>query len=297
MRPERRRSLPRLPERIAVVTSPRGKAVHDVIRTLRRRYPLAELLVVGVQVEGVAAPAALVEGLSVAADAGAEVILLVRGGGSYEDLMPFNDEALARAISRMSVPVVTGIGHEPDTSIADMVADVRASTPTAAAEAVAPAVDELGQAVETLGRRMASALDRRVREAQHRVRLLAGRPVLSDPRMILDPVRQRIDMSRMALASAMPLRVERDAQRVARVRDGLVRTGRHMLDRPTDRIAMGAARLHDLSPLCILGRGYAVCYAADGSIVRRATQAKLGDSIDVRVSEGRIRATVDETEE
>ncbi len=137
MDPARKRPLPVYPETIGVVTSPRGAAVHDVLRTLRRRYPLARILFAGVPV-GAGAPAALIEGMQRVVMDGAEVVLLVRGGGSFEDLMPFNDRRLARTIAACPVPVVTGIGHEPDTSIADMVADVRASTPTAAAEAVAP---------------------------------------------------------------------------------------------------------------------------------------------------------------
>ena len=138
MDPARKRPLPAYPETIGLVTSPRGAAVHDVLRTLRRRYPLARILFAGVPVEGPGAADGLVDGLAKVVFAGAEVVLLVRGGGSFEDLMPFNDRRLARTIAACPVPVVTGIGHEPDTSIADMVADVRASTPTAAAEAVAP---------------------------------------------------------------------------------------------------------------------------------------------------------------
>lgn len=136
MDPARKRPLPAYPEAIGLVTSPRGAAVHDVLRTLRRRYPLARILFAGVPVEGPGAADGLVDGLAKVVFAGAEVVLLVRGGGSFEDLMPFNDRRLARTIAACPVPVVTGIGHEPDTSIADMVADVRASTPTAAAEAV-----------------------------------------------------------------------------------------------------------------------------------------------------------------
>ena len=140
MDPARKRPIPRFCQRVAVVTSPRGKAVHDVMRTLRRRNPLVELLVCGVAVEGADAPAHIIEGLRVAAQARPDAILLVRGGGSYEDLMPFNDEQLARAVAACPVPVVTGIGHEPDTTICDMVGDLRCSTPTAAAESRCPLV-------------------------------------------------------------------------------------------------------------------------------------------------------------
>ena len=140
MRDERKRPLPAFPARIGVVTSPRGKAVHDILRTLERRYPAAEVVIAGVQVEGegaVARDRSRHRG-GLGRDPGVDVVILGRGGGSYEDLMPFNSEAVARAVVACPVPVVTGIGHEPDTSIADMVADLRASTPTAAAEAVAP---------------------------------------------------------------------------------------------------------------------------------------------------------------
>ena len=158
MEPSRKRNLPSLPTRIAVVTSPRGKAVHDCLRTLRRRFPLAEVLVCGVAVEGASAPQELCHGLQVAQDSGADVILLVRGGGSYEDLMPVNVEGLARAVAASRVPVVSGIGHEPDNSIVDMVSDRRCSTPTAAAEAVAPSVVELAETIDAQGVRLTGAL-------------------------------------------------------------------------------------------------------------------------------------------
>ncbi len=298
MSPSRKRTLPRLPERIAVVTSPRGKAVHDVIRTLRRRYPLAELLVSGVQVEGVAAPEALIEGIQAAIAAEAEVILLVRGGGSYEDLMPFNDERLARAVSRSPVPVVTGIGHEPDTSIADMVSDLRASTPTAAAEAVAPSIDELDQTVSGLGRHMGAALARRLQDVEHRVGLLAGRSVLSDPRTLFDANRQRLDLMEFALRNVLPSRLGRDSERLGYMRESLVGVGSRLLDRPSDLVAMTSARLHDLSPLGILSRGYAVCYAQDGTTIVKSTDGvDPGDRVSIRVSDGRIHAVVEDTEE
>nr|MDA3936706.1 exodeoxyribonuclease VII large subunit [Actinomycetota bacterium] len=264
MRAERKRPLPRFPLRIAVVTSPRGKAIHDVIRTLRRRYPQAELLVAGVQVEGAGAAAAIVHGMRAAAEARPDVILLVRGGGSYEDLMPFNDAEVARAVARSPVPVVTGIGHEPDTSISDMVADLRASTPTAAAEAAAPTIEDMRNGIETLGRRLGKALTNRLQLVQHDVRQLAERPAFRDPRVIVGPMAQRLDLMSLALNSALPGRLDRDAQRVQFALESMRNNGARLLDRPRDRFAGGAARLHDLSPLSILGRGYAVCFASDG---------------------------------
>jgi exodeoxyribonuclease VII large subunit len=293
MRPERKRALPSFPQRIALVTSPRGKAVHDVIRTLSRRYPLAELLIAGVAVEGDSAPQAIVAGLARASECGADVILLVRGGGSYEDLMPFNAEIVARAVVACPVPVVTGIGHEPDTSIADMVSDLRASTPTAAAEAVTPAHEQLALALVREHRALAAALQNRVKSAAHQVRRLAERPVLRDPQAVLGPVAQAIDMAGMRLARAIPERLARDAQRVEYARERLRRTGPGIVESARSAMAVGAARLEDLSPLGILTRGYAVCYASDGgAVVKSIGNVNTGDSVIVRLSDGSIGASV-----
>jgi len=293
----RKRPLPRLPQRIALVTSPRGKAVHDVIRTLRRRYPIAELVIAGVAVEGDSAVAAIVEGLRIAAEADPDVVLLVRGGGSYEDLMPFNAEAVARAVVSCPVPVVTGIGHEPDTSIADMVADVRASTPTAAAEAVAPSCDELAALIAREQRALGRALAHRTDVAAQRLARLAERPVLRDPRALLVPAAQAVDFASTGLRRAMSERLDRDAERLAYARGRVVRVATRLTEQHEGAIRMAAARLDDLSPLAILGRGYAVCFASDGTtVVRNADDLAPGDGIVVRLGHGRVDATVNETE-
>jgi len=264
-----------------------------VIRTLRRRYPLAELLVAGVAVEGDGAPAAIASGLAEVSRSGADVVLLVRGGGSYEDLMPFNAELVARAIVACSVPVVTGIGHEPDTSIADMVADARTSTPTAAAEAVAPSCTEVASALAREQRALGRALSARVRSATHRVALLAEREVLRDPRSVLGPAAQAIDLAALRLERALPVRLARDGQRLAFAREGLLRLGRALPERPRASIAMASARLGDLSPLAILGRGYAVCFADNGTrLVKSVGDVSVEDVISVRVGDGAVSASV-----
>lgn len=296
MAASRKRALPRYPQRIALVTSPRGKAVHDVLRTLRRRYPLAELLIAGVAVEGVDAPRAIVEGLRVAAEARPDVILLVRGGGSYEDLMPFNHEDVARAVAGSPVPVVTGIGHEPDDSIADMVADLRASTPTAAAEAVAPAIDELRAAIDADQRLLARALSHRVQQAVHRVRRLVERPVFSDSSVFLAQAAQAVDGAGEALSRAIPDRLVRDARRLELAQVRMVRVGQRIPEQAAKRVAIGAARLSALSPLAILARGYAVGFAADGrTVLRSPDDVRVGDRIELRVEHGTIGAVVDST--
>jgi len=296
MAASRKRPLPRYPLRIALVTSPRGKAVHDVIRTLRRRYPLAELLVAGIAVEGADAPRAIVQGLRTAAESRPDVILLVRGGGSYEDLMPFNHEDVARAVADCPVPIVTGIGHEPDDSIADMVADLRASTPTAAAESVAPSLDEVRSSLDSTQRLLARALAHRVQDASHRVRMLVGRPVFSDPDVLLSQAWQALDGAGASLGRAIPTRLERDGQRLTYARDRLVRLGPVLPQRAGERVAVGAAQLHALSPLAILARGYAVAFAADGrTVLRSPEEVSVGDTIELRVQYGTIGAVVDST--
>lgn len=296
MRPERKRVLPRYPERIAVVTSPRGKAIHDVLRTLRRRYPLAELFVAGVAVEGEGAVSAIVEGLRTAGSCSAQVVLLVRGGGSYEDLMPFNSEAVARAVAACPVPVVTGIGHEPDTSIADMVSDLRASTPTAAAEAVAPSVEELDVALVRERRALGRALQTRVQAAAHSVARFAERPVLRDAHAVLGAAAQAIDLAGMRIRRALPERLNRDVQRVEYSRGRLLRVGPRLIERPGASISMMSGRLEDLSPLAILARGYTATFADDGrTVIKSIKQVRAGEFVNVRVSDGRIRATVMET--
>ena len=193
MDPARKRSIPECPQTIGLVTSPRGAAVHDVLRTLRRRYPLASIVFAGVLVEGPQAPQHLAAALTAVAESDAEVILLVRGGGSFEDLMPFNDELLARTIAQCPKPVVTGIGHEPDTSIADMVADLRASTPTAAAEAASPHVDELYEALNHQVQRMTGSLTHRLYRSEVYLDSIASRPLFKDPATLFSGDLQTVD--------------------------------------------------------------------------------------------------------
>ena len=223
MAPERKRALPRYPRAIGLVTSPRGAAVHDVLRTLRRRYPMARVLLAGVPVEGAQAPAQLAEGLRRVAGAGAEVVLLVRGGGSFEDLMPFNDEGLARAVAACPVPVVTGIGHEPDTSIADMVSDHRASTPTAAASAAVPDVRALAGELGARAHALASTVGRRLERTRLMLERLAMRPLFAEPERLLASDAQTLDDLSARLAQALPDALAADRRELDALRGALVR--------------------------------------------------------------------------
>ena len=313
----RKRRVPALPQRIAVVTSPRGKAVHDVIRTLRRRYPLGELLICGVPVEGADAPARIIRGLESAwaANPAPDVILLVRGGGSYEDLMPFNDEGLARAVAACPIPVVTGIGHEPDNSLCDMVSDRRCSTPTAAAEAIAPSVEELQHKVDNASQALGAALSGCIRGAEQELSRLSDRQLWHDSHYLTGPYSQALDIAGERLVRAIPDALKRDAVSLAALRQRLRSAGPSMLvsqDRSLavareklktagpalvrgagEQMSLAAAKLDALSPLKTLGRGYSITYAQDGhSVVDSVGKVSKGDKVRIQVQDGSLSCTV-----
>ena len=306
MAPARKRPVPAYPALVGLVTSPRGAAVHDVLRTLRRRFPLARVLVAGVVVEGSNAPAGIVEGMRA----------VVRGGGSFEDLMPFNDEGLARMIAKCPVPVVTGIGHEPDTSIADMVADLRASTPTAAAEAVSPARESLGRLFEARSSSLRASMSRALDRAGAEVRRCATRPLFCDAQLLYATEAQMLDLASDRLFRALPANLARDEASVARQRERLACALPASLDRSRTRLehererlascggalvprfgqqaALAAARLHDLSPLAVLGRGYAIARTEDGAVVKSVEAAPPGTAVDVAVADGVLACRVEQ---
>lgn len=336
MAPERKRPVPAYPEVVGIVTSPRGSVIHDMLRTLRRRYPLARVLVAGVPVEGPGAADAMVDGLAKVVFAGAEVVLLGRGGGSFEDLMPFNDRRLARTIAACPVPVVTGIGHEPDTTIADMVADVRASTPTAAAEAVAPAAGQTEARLEALGRAMRGAQERRLDAAARVLERMGSLPLFREPARLFSGEALALDDLSDRLLRALPDSLREDRHRLVLLSEALTRmlpgamlparsavegargrlavrgttltdrfdaalaadrgrlaaVGERMTASAARSVAVAAARLHDLSPLAVIGRGYAIARDGAGEVVRSVRQVGPGEPLVVTVGDGEIDCTV-----
>lgn len=314
----RKRPLVIYPQRIGLVTSPRGAAVHDVLRTLRRRFPAAKILLAGVPVEGKQASLNMIEALHTVVAAGAEEVLVVRGGGSFEDLMPFNDEALARAIAQCPVPVITGIGHEPDTSIADMVADYRASTPTAAAEAVSPHQRDVALLLDEDARRMKSVMMARLNRSDEYLNQIAARPVFRDPLSLFATDFQMLDVLQMSLDRSLgrylPVQIQNlnqlshalnqaELALLHRYRDSLVslqtvleKVGTKSLEPRVSEVALMAARLHDLSPLKTLARGWSIAHNEDGVVVQSITQVKPGDRLSVRVKDGLIDTNVISTD-
>ena len=290
----RKRPLPPLPLTIGLVTSPRGAAVHDVLRTLRRRYPLARIIFAGVPVEGATAPADLSNALTKVAASDAEVILLVRGGGSFEDLMPFNDEGLARTIAACPKPVVTGIGHEPDTSIADMVADVRASTPTGAAEAVSPQTDELLELLQTQASRLSGSLTHRLHRSEVFLEGIASRPLFRDPSTLYSAEMQSVDTLQDTMERIGKTLLSRDAHSLDMAQASMLRMGKSLVVPYESQAAVITSRLHDLSPLKILERGWSIARDEKGSILKSVSQVKPQERISVQLLDGTVLARVED---
>lgn len=269
---ERKRPLPVAPARIGVITSPTGAAIRDILQVLGRRCPSAAVLIYPVPVQGNAAPGAIVEALQLAnARAECEVLILARGGGSLEDLWAFNDERVARAIAASKLPVISGIGHEIDYTIADFVADLRAPTPSAAAEAVVPDSAVWRARLMQLARRMATAIRRQLGDDARQLQLLSARLQRVHPGAKLQQHGQRLDELEQRLLRALNQRLREAGA----------------------RLESAARSLHSLSPLATLGRGFAIATRSiDGAVLTQAAQAPPGTAIDVRLAEGRLQATV-----
>lgn len=315
MEPSLKKTLPAFPERIGLVTSPRGAAVYDVLRTLRRRYPQAEVVFAGVGVEGSNAPREMSSALQAVQEAGVDVILLVRGGGSFEDLMPFNDEGLARTIFSLQTPIVTGIGHEPDTSIADMVSDLRASTPTAAAEAVAPASSEIDMTLKSKLDGISKLMTDRFAKTSMVLEGIAQKPVFSDPMRMFETEAHFLDDALQRISSALPkymadfqLRLARDRTLLAAGLKGLTlkpandakgnalrlqAAGKKLLDPYKAQLSSRCASLDALSPLGVLERGYSITRNEEGKVLSSSKSISAGDGISVQMRDGTLGCIVE----
>ena len=270
----RKRALPELPARIAVITSPTGAVIQDILNVLSRRYPLAELILIPTSVQGEKADAEIVQAFqALNAMEDIDVAIVARGGGSLEDLWSFNEEIVARAIFASNVPVISAVGHETDTTIADYVADRRAPTPSAAAEIVAPDVRDLSGYVVGFASRIDEIIGRTVRDSRSQFELAVDRMNMRVPDT--DQPRQRIDdlLTRARLA------------------------GQHLVESSKQRLAAVEASLNALGPAKILGRGYTITRLADGSAATSAGQFIAGDKLGVTFADGSVETTVDEVDQ
>lgn len=273
--PAHKKPLPRYPGVIAIVTSSAGAAVHDMLRILRKRYPLSKVLLLPVRVQGAEAPAELCGAIRYVNRWNlADLIITGRGGGSLEDLWAFNDETLARTIYESRIPVISAVGHEPDVTISDYVADLRAATPSNAAELAVPDQAELVRRLRSITSAMGAQLSRQVKLNRKRMEVLASSRPLQSPTAYVDERRLLLDGVQRRLCTAQQQTLAGSRQRCVRL----------------------TAALDAMSPLKVLTRGYAMAQTEDGRLLRTVEQTSPGGRFTLHLADGRIRASVEAIE-
>ena len=269
--PAHKKPLPAFPGTIGIVTSAAGAAVYDMLRILRKRYPLTKVLLLPVRVQGAEAPGEIAAAIAYANRYQlADLLIVGRGGGSIEDLWAFNEEIVAHAIYNSEIPIISAVGHEPDVTISDYVADARAATPSNAAEIAVPDQDALRQTLDSMSGAMAAALTRQLRSARQHFQVLAASPALQSPVGYLDQRRKALEMLKNRLTAAQQNAVSRKKQ----------------------RYIAAVSKLDAMSPLKVLTRGYAMAQKGDGNVVRSVHQVEAGERITVSLSDGQLSATV-----
>lgn len=273
---EHKKKLPLYPKTIGIVTSSAGAAVHDMLRILRKRFPAVKVRLLPVSVQGDAAPPEIVGAIQYANYYRlADLLIVGRGGGSLEDLWAFNDERVARAIYASEIPVISAVGHEPDVTIADFVADLRAATPSNGAELAVPDREALLQTLDSMSGAMIAALDRRIRAEWRHLKLLSASPALQSPENYYLQKGKNLELLKNRLIAG-------ENQQIARA---------------NGRFIGLTAKLDAMSPLKVLTRGYAMAQKKDGTVVRSVSQAEPGDPISVKVADGTLFAAVTGKEE
>lgn len=274
--PERKKVLPRYPRVIGIVTSSAGAAIHDMLRILRKRYPLTEVRLLPVRVQGAEAPGEIAAAIRYANRYRlADLLIVGRGGGSIEDLWAFNEKQVAYAIYESEIPVISAVGHEPDVTISDYVADLRAATPSNAAELAVPDQDALRQNFDAMASAMAAALSRQIRAARQHLAVLSQSPALQSPTGYLDQKRKTLQLLHSRLLS--------DGERNVAMK--------------SRSFAALTAKLDAMSPLKVLTRGYALVHSADGQMLKSIHQVKAGETIAVRLQDGTLSAVVSQKED
>ena len=319
--PKRKRPLPMLPRKVGLVTSPRGAALHDMIRVLRRRFENLHLILYPVRVQGEGAAEEIAEGINLFSKSRAvDAVIVARGGGSIEDLWAFNEEIVARAIAACSVPVISGVGHQTDFTIADFVADLRAPTPSAAAELVVKSKQELAERLRSLETKLAQHARYAVLKSSQTLMELLAAPgwrtlesLLRDRVQQIDDLhtrlaqvlrdavggrRQRFQLAAQRLISTeMKGMVERRRLLAAQQQRELAARIKLALVSLRSRLESLGAQLHQLSPQAVLDRGYAIAFDASGQVLKVAGAVNPGDAIQVQLAKGRLEADVRKTEE
>ena len=269
--PAHKKPIPKYPGTIGIITSSAGAAVHDMLRILNKRYPLAKIRLLPVRVQGVEAPGEIAAAIRYANyHRLADLLIVGRGGGSMEDLWAFNEEIVAHAIYDSEIPVISAVGHEPDVTISDFVADLRAATPSNAAELAVPDRDALIQGLDSMSSSMVKALTRQIKQHRQHLDMLSRSPALQSPTGYLDQKQMQLQALTNRLISAENQNIARNNQRF---------------------IAL-TAKLDAMSPLKVLTRGYAMAQNARGEVVRSVSQVEVGEHISVSFSDGKLFAAV-----
>lgn len=274
--PAHKKPIPKYPGTIGIITSSAGAAIHDMLRILRKRYPLTQVRLLPVRVQGVEAPGEIAAAIRYANyHKLADLLIVGRGGGSIEDLWAFNDERVAYAIYESKIPVISAVGHEPDVTISDFVADLRAATPSNAAELAVQDRQALEQNLDSMSAAMATALNRQLKSARQHLDVLSKSPALQSPMGYLQQRQKSLQLLQNRLVAAQNQCIHHSSQRY---------------------IAL-TAKLDAMSPLKVLTRGYAMAQKVDGEVVRSVTQVQQGDVIDISFSDGKLSATVTDVKE
>ena len=274
--PAHKKPLPKYPGTIGIITSSAGAAVHDMLRILRKRYPLSQVRLLSVRVQGAEAPGEIAAAIGYANHSHLAVLLIVGGGGgAIEDLWAFNDEQVAYAIYHSEIPIISAVGHEPDVTISDYVADLRAATPSNAAELAVPDQDALRQNLDAISSAMASTLNRQLKAAERHLQLLSSSPTLRSPTGYLDQRRQSVELLKNRLIAAQNQNLSKAKQHYISV----------------------ISKLDAMSPLKVLTRGYSMVRNDSGEVVRSVEQVTIGEEIRIHLSDGTLSATVVSKEE
>ena len=274
--PAHKKPLPQYPGTIGIITSSAGAAVHDMLRILNKRYPLSKVRLLPVRVQGAEAPGEIAAAIGYANYYKlADLLIVGRGGGSIEDLWAFNDERVAWAIYQSEIPVISAVGHEPDVTISDFVADLRAATPSNAAELTVPDQDALRQTLDSMNAAMAAALNRQLKSARQHLTMLSQSPALKSPTGYLEQKQKNLELLRGRLISAQSNQINRKHQHF---------------------IAL-TSKLDAMSPLKVLTRGYAMAQTQGGEVLKSVKQVERGERITVSLSDGKLSATVMDVKE
>ncbi len=294
--PARKKPLPAYPKRIGVVTSPTAAAFQDICNVLRRRWPMAEVVLSPTLVQGLEAPAQIVRALQRLDGAGVDVILVARGGGSMEDLWSFNDETVARTVAACVTPVVSGVGHETDFTIIDFVSDLRAPTPSAAAELCTPDWYDESDRILAFSNHLRSTLQTRLNTERTRLQNLETSNVLRSFDSFVNEKRLKIDQLTDRMARNVSDQVRREGMRLDRATITLDHAMTDRVNAERSRLAKAAAKMEAFDPFAVLARGYSIAETDGGTLVKTIGDVQQNDKLHVRVSDGTVHAVVESTE-